>query len=53
VQYEAIIDFLVRTVGSGADWFLVIAAAILAPVTAVVVLLLMARPNRAAAGWDA
>ena len=53
VQYEAIIDFLVRTVGSGADWFLVIAAAVLAPVVAVVVLILMLRPSRAASGQEA
>lgn len=50
VQYEAIIDFLVRTVGSGADWFFVVAAAVVAPLTALVVLLLMARPNRTASG---
>jgi hypothetical protein len=53
VQYEAIIDFLVRAVGSGADWLFVVGAAILAPVIAVVVLLLMARPNRGASGQDA
>lgn len=50
VQYEAIIDFLVRTVGSGADWFIVIGAAMLAAVVAVAVMVLMARPNRGALG---
>jgi hypothetical protein len=50
VQYDAIIDFLVRTVGSGADWSVVVAAAVLAPVMAVVVLALMLMPNRAVSG---
>ncbi len=50
VQYEAIVDFLVRTVGSGADWLVIVAAAVSAPVIAIVVLVLMTRPNRAAAG---
>jgi hypothetical protein len=46
VQYEAIVDFLVRAVGSGADWYVIVAAAVVAPVLAVVALALMVKPNR-------
>jgi hypothetical protein len=53
VQYEAIVDFLVRTVGSGANWAFVMAAAVAAPVLAIVVLVLMAIPRRAASGQGA
>ncbi len=53
VQYEAIVDFLVRTVGSGADWVFVVAAVVLALAVAIVVLVLIVRPSRAAAGKDA
>jgi hypothetical protein len=50
VQYEFIIDFLVRTVGSGADWFVLAAMAIAAAVIVVVVMMLMASPRSEAAG---
>jgi hypothetical protein len=50
VQYEVIIDFLVRTVGSGADWFVLVAMAIAAAVIIVVVMMLMASPRSEAAG---
>ncbi len=53
VQYQAIIDFLVRTVGSGADWLVVVAAVVLAAAVAIIVLLLMIKPNRGATGQDA
>jgi hypothetical protein len=53
VQYEVIVDFLVRTIGSGADWYVVVAAAMAAPVVSIIVLLLMAKPNRGASAQDA
>ena len=53
VRYEAIVDFLVRTIGSGADWYVVVAAAMTALVAAIVVLLLMAKPNRGVSAQDA
>lgn len=49
IQYDAIIDFLVRTVGSGADWFVVVAAGVLASMVALAVLVVMARPSQAGA----
>lgn len=53
IQYEAIIDFLVRTVGSGANWSVVIAAGVLAAMAAVAVLVILVRPNRDATPQDA
>ena len=46
IQYEAIIDFLVRTVGSGASWPIIVATVVLAVVVAVVLLVLLISPRR-------
>lgn len=45
IQYEAIIDFLVRTVGAGADWYVIVAATAVAAAILVFVLALMLKPT--------
>lgn len=45
LQYQSIVDFLVSTVGSGAEWYIIVATALLAPILVFVILSFLVSPK--------